>query len=137
MAKVITRHVKNMVAADIPNGFMQYLQVREPKNDIESYNKYLADHAQWVTDGSDPATEPDAVPHAAVVDEDNPTLGERLFISTRFLVSSDENAVLTKHPAAWAQINDTNFPTLNITAFKQAAKNMHDAQRTFEGLDPL
>lgn len=136
MAKTTTRHAKNMTGTEVPNGMLQYMQIRDPASSVDSYVEYLDLHALWVTAGSDPSLEPRAIPHAAVSDRANPSFDERIFFSTRFLVASSNSKSLSKHPAEWAQLNATNFPSVNIPMVRQAIVAIFDAQRTFEGLDP-
>ena len=118
MPRSITKHVENMTNGSVPEGTAIYIQVRDPKAAIEAY---AADNSQ---------------PFAAAADPENPTLGERLFVQSRFQVSSSDSASKRSEPAPWMQVNSTNFPTLTINALKQALKAVYDTQRTLQGLDP-
>jgi len=127
-----------MAQGTVPVGTAQYLQVRDPKGDIEAYAAWLvfdADNAAWriANPGQPDLT---AKPYAAAVDENAPTMSEMLFIQSRFIAIYSDGTTRAE-PAQWAQINATNFPTLDITAYKTAAKNMYDAQRAFENLVPV
>lgn len=138
MAKNITVHVANMDEANIPMGTAQYLQVRDPRGAIDQYAEWVsfdADNAAWRLANPGQA-DPKVCPHAAAVDPENPTMGEKLFIQSRFIATYSTGEKKTE-PAQWAQINSTNFPTMDIAAYKTAAKNMYDAQRAFEDLVPV
>lgn len=140
MAKNLTAHVNDMTTAAIPEGTAQYLQIKSPKGAIAAYARWAAfdaDNAAWRLANPGEAIDPTVVPFAEAVDEDNPIIDERMFIQSRFMVTySNKPGVLVSEPAQWAQINTTNFPTMDIPAYRQAAKNMYDAQRIFEDLVP-
>ncbi len=136
MAKNITTHVRDMTDDEIPDGTAVYLQVRSPSGAIAEHAQWVTEHAQWVTSGSDPETKPKEPPYAEAVDLNNTTLPERLFMQNRFMVTYSDREGLVPEPATWAQLNDTNFPTMDIPALRQALKNGYDAQRTYEDQDP-
>lgn len=140
MAKNITAHVNDMTTDAIPGGTAQYLQTRSPVGAIADYARWAAfdtDNAAWRLANPGERTDPTVVPFAEAVDEDNPTIGERMFVQSRFMVTySNKPGDLVSEPAQWAQVNATNFPTMDIPAYRQAVKNMYDAQRVFENLVP-
>ena len=118
MAKSITHHVEDMTDAAIPAGTAMYFQVRDPMGAVE---EYAADNSK---------------PFAAVVDDQDIKLGEKLFVQSRFMVTSSEGGGLLSKPATWMQLNATNFPTADIAALKTALKDLYDTQRLFEDLVP-
>ena len=140
MAQSISKQVEDMSDAMVPVGTMQYLTVLDPVGYIASSNAWIsfdADNAAWrIANPGEP--DPTEVPFAAAVDPDSPTLMERLFVQTRFMVThSDNPSRPVREPAQWSQVNATNFPTLNIAAYATAAGNIYDAQRVFAGLVPV
>ena len=138
MAKSISLHVEDMTDMAVPLGTAMYYQVRDPAGAVAQSDRWLsfdADNAAWRIANPD-QDDPTLVPFAATVDAESPTLGEKLFVQARFMVTSSAGG-LSSQPATWMQINATNFPTLNVAALKTALKNVYDAQRLFEDLVPL
>lgn len=134
MAQTTTYHAKDMNDT-VPEGTAMYFQVRDPTSNIEQYNQWVAfnaDQTQWRLDNPN-QPDPTLVPHASVADPDNISLAEKLFLQTRFLRYGDDGKVAT-YPAKWAQLNTTNFPTLDVPGTRAALINIHDTQRVFENL---
>lgn len=66
----------------------------------------------------------------------SPTLAEKVFVQTRYIVENDLDSAKENQNADWEQVNDTNFPTLSA-GFLADLKKIFDAQRTALGLDPV
>jgi hypothetical protein len=66
----------------------------------------------------------------------SPTLAEKVFVQTRYVVENDIDAERVNKNADWEQVNNTNFPTLSA-GFLADLKKIFDAQRTALGLDPV
>ena len=142
MAITDTRHVPDMTDAKIPSGTKRIDQIMSKEHilgelgALAARQAYEADIPQWKDDHPG-ETAPRVVPHVEVADPDNITAGERIFVKHYFFTDS-ELSPGDLRPAVdiFVQVNDTHFPTLNISAYRIAAKNMHDARRAAMGLDP-
>lgn len=137
MPRTLTQYAEDLDdVQNIPDGTAMYVQVRNPIGDVEAYARWAAfdaDNAQWRLDNPG-QPDPEQVPHAAVADENNIPIGEKLFVQARLLLKTQGADGLEKYACKWTQVNSTNFPTLDITAYRQALINIYNAQRVFEGL---
>lgn len=133
MAKTFTRSVPDMTDA-VPTGTMFLVQLMGADYVVGAANRYalsLTDPDSWK-----PAPQP---PAPTFVDNlEAVKLGERIFVQWTFRAEeSTAPGYFVDEPDQLVQINTTNFPSMDIPAFRKAALNMHNTRRLALGLDPV
>lgn len=121
MAKATTKHIADMAEGLVPSATRIYTEIRSAEETLAAVAAYDADTSR---------------PFAAVANAASVKMGERIFRQYRFRVSTSDGDTEDLIDE-WRQLNATNFPTMNINAYKQAEKAGYDHLRTLLGLDPL
>ena len=115
MAETKTYSVKDMTTGLIADGSRMYIDI--------------VTDAQVKTD--------EAAGDSIAADPDNPTLSEKVYVQSRFILQNEADGTDRKQVnAPWQQVNATRFPNKDVGTFEAGLKHIFETQRDAMGLTP-